>query len=190
MLFAKGDLASKSESTTRVFPGGDSAQLTAGAKSLKQFFPEINPDSVYHYVSRARWSMHDLLRHLLGFTGPADVYFTTWSITMGPATMLLELKRAGLIRSLHAIVDSRIKVNAPEAHQVLAMNADSLKLAKLHAKVLVIHNEFNSATVVSSQNFTNTKRIEAGVIDTHEATALAHIEWIKPLFTETGHGTL
>lgn len=189
MLFAKDEFSSRAEQTTRVFPGGTSPHVTAGAKALKAALPEIRPDSAYHYVSRAKWSMHDLLQYLLSFTGPADVYFTTWNITMGPATLLMELKRAGLIRSLHAVVDSRVKVNAPEAHQILMMNADSLKLAKVHAKVMVIHNEFHSAVVVSSQNFTNTKRIEAGVIDTREQTALSHLEWLKPLFTE-GNGTI
>jgi hypothetical protein len=184
MLFKYADLTKDLDSISKVFQGKGNAQLSKGASSLKKFMPEIKQDHVYHYVTRARWSMHDLLGHLLSFTGPADVYFTTWSITMGPASQIMELKKAGLIRDLYAIIDSRVKTNSPEAHQFLMMNCKALKLAKIHAKVLVIKNEFNCASVLSSQNFTNVKRIEAGTIDTHEQIALQHIEWIKSKINE------
>ena len=184
MLFKSDDLNKDIDGITKVFQSSGKPTLTKGATSLKKFFPDVKQDQIYHYVTRARWSMHDLLAYLLKFTGPSDVYFTTWSITMEPASQIMELKKAGLIQNLYAIIDSRVKTNSPEAHQFLMMNCKALKLAKIHAKVLVIKNEFNCASVLSSQNFTNVKRIETGTIDTHMEIAEQHIEWILSKINE------
>jgi hypothetical protein len=103
---------------------------------------------------------------------------------MEPANEIVSLKRAGLIDNLYAIVDSRVKHNAPEAYQMLMLNATQLKLAKIHAKVMIVLNNEFSFSVVSSQNFTNVKRIEAGTIDPNRNTALEHIEWILKKINE------
>jgi hypothetical protein len=179
MLFLSDDLKLDADQITRTISTSGNAIVSVGSENLKKHLPLLEPCKIYHYVTSARWSMHDLLEHLLTFTGPADVYFTTWSITMVPAQRLVKLKQLGAIKTLHAIVDSRVKVNAPQAFQLLMMNTESLKLVKLHAKVLVIKNDSFCATVISSQNFTNVKRVETGVIDTNPHVADFHSQWIK-----------
>jgi hypothetical protein len=179
MLFRSDEIKPDTDQITRTISTNGNASISVASDNLKKHLPLIEPGKIYHYVTSARWSMHDLLEHLLTFTGPSDVYFTTWAITNIPAQRLVKLKQLGAIKTLHAIVDSRVKVNAPQAFQLLMMNADSLKLVKLHAKVMVIQNDTFCATVISSQNFTNCKRIEAGIIDTNAHIAESHIQWIK-----------
>lgn len=187
MLFQSDDLHIASDPITRVFPGGDpAAQAATGA--LKSFIPNLEHGKVYHYVNRARWSMHDLVRFLIQATGPAQVWLTTWSMTTGPAGFLIGLKNAGQITSISAILSSRIRVNCPEALQLLTYNKARVKLAELHAKVLVIRNDSWSVTVTGSQNWSNIKRIEAGVIDTSAQAADAHIQWIENEIDRTQPG--
>jgi hypothetical protein len=184
MLFKNDEIEQKQDEITAIFEGSTHSFIRSGGMSLKKFLPVIDLHKVTHYVTRARWSMHDLLRHLLSVSGPSDVYFTTWSITMEPASEIVSLKKAGMINNLNAIVDSRVKHNAPEAYQMLMLNATRLKLAKIHAKVMIVINNDFSFSVVSSQNFTNVKRIEAGIIDPNRNAALEHVEWIQKKINE------
>ncbi len=178
MLLKSDELHQASDSVTSVFLGGSTEQIFI-ENSLKEFISELKPETSQHYVNNKRWSTHDLLRFLLKKTGPADVWFTTWSITTAPASILIELKRSGYIKQLTAIVSNRIKVNCPEALQLLTLNSTRLALAEIHAKVMIIKNESWSITVVGSQNWSKIKRIEAGVIDTSSSAANSHISWIE-----------
>lgn len=179
MLFSADNIRRESDNVSRIIPGGKTSDGVSSGK-MKEFLPELQHDHSYHYVNKARWSTHDLLQYyLLPLTGPAKVWMTTWSITTGPATILVDLLRTGLITDLSAIISSRLRVTCPNALQMLMLSEARIALAELHAKVLVIQNDTWSISVVGSQNWSNIKRIEAGVIDTSAQVAAGHIQWIE-----------
>jgi hypothetical protein len=182
MLISSNNLVTKAADNTTAVASIDmkNMSMNAGFRVLNKHFPNgIEQNKSYMYVTRARWSMHDILKFLLSFTGKADVWITTWSITIKPATEIVQLIRQGLIQSLSCILDSRIRINAPDALQMLNANANHVHMGKIHAKTIVIKNKEWGISVTSSQNFTNVKRIEKGIIICTQECADFDINWIN-----------
>lgn len=130
---------------------------------LKKHIGLINQNEIVNFWSFGRWSMHDLLIHLLKQTGPADILVTTWSISEQAIRDILLKHKEGLIKSIQFILDPRIKVRNPKPLQLLAANFP-YKMIACHAKVTIIENEQWKISVVSSANMTNNPRFERGVI--------------------------
>jgi hypothetical protein len=145
---------------------------------LEEKFQEIVRGFSYHYATAGLWSSHDLLFHLLKFTGPAKVYIATWSITEDPARMLVNGLNSGAILELYGLFDIRVKIRNPETYVFAKHNLCKARLTVCHAKVTVIENEQWNISIVGSANYTNNPRIEAGVISTIPATANFHKDWI------------
>lgn len=152
---------------------------------LSQVIGKLEPEQNTHFVSRGEWSMHDLLEFVLGQTGPADIYLTTWALTEEPVRKLFFMKEAGLIKNLYCLVDYRLQVRKPEPLQLLKNMTDHIEFTQCHAKVTVIENEDWQVSVMGSANYTKNPRIEAGILSTLSQVAAFHKEWIKSLT----HGT-
>lgn len=145
---------------------------------LADKLPEIKQGINYHFATAGLWSCHDLLFHLLSFTGPAKVYLATWSITEDPARMLVNGLNNGIIQELYGLFDIRVKIRNPETYIFAKHNLCKARLTVCHAKVTVIENELWKICIVGSANYTNNPRIEAGVISTQAETAAFHKDWI------------
>src|SRR3546814_13166059 len=79
----------------------------------------IMGDSLF-FVTDGAWNNIQLLEYLLGFTGPASVFFTTWSISAEALTQFNAWTEAGDITSLHAILDQGIRNRKPAIYQQAA----------------------------------------------------------------------
>ena len=148
------------------------------SETLERLFPSLKPDCTTHFVCPGQWAMHELLLHLLELTGPARVYFTTWSLKEYPVRLLIDAIDKGKILQLHAILDARVKVRNPEVFHLANQQFSNIKLYDCHAKVVVIENETWSLAVVGSSNMTNNPRIEAGTLCTVPSIAQFHKKWI------------
>ena len=148
--------------------------------TLEKKLPTIRQKVSYHFATGGLWSTHELLFHLLKFTGPAKVAIATWSITEQPARMLVNGLNSGLITEMIGLFDVRCKQRAPETYAFAKHNFCKARLTVCHAKVTVIYNDDWCISIVGSSNYTNNPRIEAGVISMHKNTAKGHLSWIIP----------
>jgi len=99
-----------------------------------------NEDDTIHFVSMGDWSTHDLLFYFLKMTGPADVFFTTWSISEFAIRQLYSYVDTGMITKLSGLFDYRNGIHKPAELQFLKQITSDIKAAKCHAKVVVIRN--------------------------------------------------
>jgi hypothetical protein len=146
---------------------------------LKEHLGKIEQNRHYRFWSKGQWSMHELLEFLLLQTGASDVYLTTWTITEDPMRKIFLLKKKGLIKSLHCVLDQRIKGNKPGPFQLLKNTADSLRLTQCHAKSLVLVNGKFNVSVLGSANLSRNPRLEAGTISTNKEAVNFDLNIIK-----------
>jgi hypothetical protein len=158
--------------------GGQAAFLVGkrGA-DLAQLIPELPPFWSGDIITDGHWSLHELIGYLMRHTGSAEVWLTSWGISTEPLQAILDMVRGGLITKLNLILNHRVVQGAPQAYQLLrALHDDarvSISLAKIHAKLVVIHNELHELRIVTSANLTNNPRIENYNISTHREHALS-----------------
>ncbi len=138
-------------------------------EAMEAMIGELDHDQVIKFYTRGAWSMHQLLEYVLLQTGPANVTFSTWTISEDPARKMFELKQAGIIKSLRALIDFRIRQRHPQPYQLLESICDQIKLGKCHAKITIIENETWSVSIVGSANYSRNHRLEAGTIFTRKA---------------------
>jgi hypothetical protein len=151
---------------------------------LREEIPKLEHDTVTHYATGGRWSMHEVILHILELIGPAKMYLTTWTVTEDPMRALFQGINSGMVTELYCVLDYRIEKRKAEAFQLAKVNASKIKLTKCHAKVTVLQNEEWSVSIVSSANLSANPRIEAGVICTDKASAEFHKGWIMDLINE------
>jgi len=140
---------------------------------------KIHKGETIHLVSAAEWSAHDLINHLVSQTGPVDLWFTTWSISEDGLRSMLKLRDTGGITSINAVLDWRIRIRNPSAHQLARGQVDRLRVYSCHAKIYVLRNTKWGISIVSSANMTNNPRIEASVITEDPKIAGWHSNWIS-----------
>lgn len=145
---------------------------------LEKAIGKINAGESIHFDTVNKWSLHDMVVYLLNQTGPAHLYFSTWSIKEYPARIITKLKIEGALKSLNALLDYRIQTTSPDAYQLLQNNCDKINLIRCHAKLTVIENNEFAISIVSSSNFTTNTRAECGVITENREVANYRKEWI------------
>ena len=139
----------------------------------------LEHDTVMQFVTKAEWSTHDLLFHILNQVGASEVTIATWSVSSPAVAQIANLLESGMITKLNGLFDWRMKVRCPEAAQFLKYNCADIRLINCHAKVTVIRNKDWNITIVGSANLTNNPRIESGVIFTDKETADFNLEWMN-----------
>lgn len=146
---------------------------------------ELPSEGCIHFVNHGEWSSHDLLYHILSQTGPAAVAFATWSMSPPAANLVLQMVDEGLIKSIDAVLDYRIKVRNAEAAQLAEFNFSNIALTTSHAKCIAVVNEKWGVAVVGSANFTNNPRIEVGTVTVDKGIANFHQSWIKEVIKKS-----
>ncbi|MBS1684780.1 MAG: hypothetical protein JSS76_08500 [Bacteroidetes bacterium] len=146
---------------------------------------DLVPGHSIHYMTEARWHLHDLLVYCLGQTGPADLYLCMYAVKEYQANMIASMKSRGLIRELHVLLDYRSGVNHADALQILRANADSIGAIRTHAKLVVLRNDQMGVVITGSANLTANTRSDAGVITCDTTVANYRIEYIKAKINAT-----
>lgn len=151
-----------------------SAQLSIGKHGvkLKQLLPSLAPDHTYLAITRGACSFHQMIEHVVGLIGPCDVWITSWGISQEPLNSILQLHRAGSIRRLRCLFDSRIREECPQAYQLTLLSNADIKLGKNHSKIAVMLNADASVVISASANLTNNPRMESYVLITHRSTVI------------------
>jgi len=147
-------------------------------QALSNAIPKITMGENIHYVSMGSWSNHDLVNHLLQQIGPAEFLFCTWSVSDIAVKSILNNLKNGQVTKLTGVLDWRVKSYRPEIFSFMQFNIARLRITTCHAKCFVLINNNFQIAVVTSANFTNNPRIEAGVICCDEIAAKFHKNWI------------
>lgn len=146
---------------------------------LQEAMPSIQQGMDYPYASGGDWSTHDLIKHLLQFTGPAHLHAATWSVSDAATQTLVGLCRDGLLLSIRMLVDWRVQVRTPGFLAIARQEFADVRVSSCHAKCFVLHNQRWCVSCVGSANFTGNPRIEAGHISTSSAVGDFHRRWIE-----------
>ena len=155
------------------------ATFGGSLRELRQTVAEIAPDRLVHFVTAGKWSSHQLLSYLIAQTGAVHLRMCTWSMTEDPCRALLQLRNRGLLLSAECVLSERISERTPTVYQLARNVFDKIKLAKLHAKGMVLYNDTWTVTIVGSANLTRNPKMEAGGIDTSAKTAEFHLKWLQ-----------
>lgn len=184
-LFRISEIKSNQASPEAVSPPHCTTQQRAmqvsgdAADVLKKIVTQLDQYTQIHWRSKGHFSMHDLLICLLGITGPADVWLTTWALTERPAKEIVQLVADGKIKSLRCVFDYKINDRGNAPVKMVEKHATQFAYAKCHAKMLVVRNETFAISVAGSANFTRNPRMEAGVIVCDKKVAEMDIAWIS-----------
>jgi len=152
---------------------------------LNALLPPLKEGTAYHMVSRGHWSLHEMMSLLLSRIGPAHVSLASWGITQEPLNKVLRLARTGAISALDLYFDSRVKLQCPQAWQlILAAKSEGLAipvrvgLSKNHSKVIILRNAEWGIVVSGSANLTDNPRQEYYVVTVNAGLAAASFaEW-------------
>ncbi len=109
-----------------------------------------------------RFSLFDILAHVLTFTGPAHLHLSTWTAGLVDLARLRGLLDRGELLSARLLVDKGIETFTPanlEAAKA-AVGGGNLHLAPVHAKFMVLRNAGWSLAIRTSMNLNENRRAE------------------------------
>lgn len=120
------------------------------------------------YLSNAL-QVADVLRWILGQTGPADVQMTSFSISEEFLRRIFFIEKEGLVRKLDIVLDFKATNKTLILWPFIAQTVENCYLADNHSKLLLVSNERWKVAVIMSQNLTRGNRYESGSITTDAA---------------------
>ena len=109
-----------------------------------------------------------LLSWIIGQTGPADVYVTTFSTSDAFLRGFLNLKKKNLLLKTILLADLKASKKTYRLYKEMQSCFDAVYLAKNHSKVMLVQNDRWTVTVISSQNQTYGDRAECTVVTTSQ----------------------
>ena len=118
-------------------------------------------------VTKGQFSLIDIIRVLLGKSGPAHVWFTSWTAGIRDARTAAWLLQNGSMLSLKILTDQTFPTRQPKyCLEILKMFGDrSIWCSNVHCKIALIHNDEFSFVVRSSMNLNKNQRFEQFDID-------------------------
>jgi hypothetical protein len=141
--------------------------------------PDINikPEKVIPFFSDGKWSLFHLLSLCLGYTGPADVRISSFSLSENAVRSFLNDKDRGLIKSLSLLFDISIPHRKIDLMLFAREVFSEIRLCPNHSKIILIDGKLK-VCIISSHNLTPNPRLEAGVI----FTTKEHYKFYSDLF--------
>ena len=133
-------------------------------KEIEKYIPKLKRKMVYPFWSNGRWTLHDLLSYILKKTGPAKVHLSTFSISEVAIRSLANEINQGKITELNCLFDYTNQINKLQILYFTSNIATEIKLAKNHAKLILIENKDWKISIVGSANLSPNPRYETGVI--------------------------
>lgn len=173
MLFRLSDIATQAPKDTapeRADSGAvtdanrQKSMLCKAEQSLAEALPKLERGTTTHYLTAGAWALHDLVRHVARQTGPAHLIGFTWSITEPAVRQLVTMRDNRELLSMSMIIDTAMSKWSRAACEFAKNNSLQFRTTPIHAKGFLLTNDKWAISVISSANFSNNPRIEAGVI--------------------------
>lgn len=155
--------------------------LTQENDKLVNALPSIKHNTTYHLQSFGKWSLHHMVLHLIDVIGPAHLWGTSYAICQKSMQALFNRNKTGDILSISFLLDPEVRKKSANAFQFLLGITDKIGLKPNHAKCTVLQNKHNSATIISSSNWSVNRRVEVYCIDTNPSTAEFYSKLIEEL---------
>lgn len=114
-------------------------------------------------LTKGDFSMVDILRHCAKEIGPCRVDIGTWTAAHSDTKKAFDMLRDGNITAMRWLVDRSFPQRQPKyyAGVVEKFGRDSVRLARFHAKFILLENDSFSVAVRTSMNLNENKRIES-----------------------------
>ena len=118
-----------------------------------------------HFYSVGGFNLIQLIFYVLHFTGPANLFLTSYSISVDSINALRRKVDRNEILSVKFLIDNRVRSISPKPFDVLVNTfPGAYRCCAMHAKVALIWNDTWKVDIVGSQNATCNPKLERGVI--------------------------
>lgn len=184
VMAAAAPAAADKKAGTQSF-GSETFTARERLDNIEKYIADLQPGQSCCYLTYGAWSSIELLEHLLNKSGPAAVYFSTWSISAEAIARAAAWHNTGVITDLHVLLDAGLRNRKPDLFQQALGSFPKLKITAIHAKVTVVQNELYNLVVIGSPNYTKNPRIETGVIIHNKDVADFNIKWMLEEFYGT-----
>lgn len=113
-------------------------------------------------LTKGDFSMIDIIRHLVNEMGPCQVDIGTWTAARSDIAQAYNLIEDERITRLRFLVDRSFPSRQPKYYRSLIekFGRDSVRIARFHAKFIVMRNDEWDIAVRTSMNLNENKRIE------------------------------
>ncbi len=136
----------------------DQRRVTSAAEAVAGFKPGIE---IFGFTKGA-FSLIDLLRALLDISGPAALAISTWTAAKYDAAEVLDFIHSGKVTETRWLVDFSFQRRCPEVANEIRwlFGTDSIRVAKNHAKFVLLTNTQWQIVVRTSMNLNTNPRFE------------------------------
>ena len=113
-------------------------------------------------LTKGDFSMIDILRHVAKEIGPCDIACGTWTAAAAEIKQAFDMLEDRNIRSIRFLVDRSFPQRQPKYYAALLQRFgdDCVRMARFHAKFILLENERFSVAVRTSMNLNLNERIE------------------------------
>lgn len=113
-------------------------------------------------LTKGDFSMIDILRHVANEIGPCHIDVGTWTAAAAEIKQAFDMLKDRNILSARFLVDRSFPSRQPKYYSALQdkFGKDSVRLARFHAKFILLENENFSVAVRTSMNLNLNERIE------------------------------
>lgn len=113
-------------------------------------------------LTKGDFSMIDILRHVVSEIGPCRIDIGTWTAAHSDVKQAFNMLDDKRILSMRWLVDRSFPQRQPKYYKSVLdkFGRDSVRLARFHAKYILLENDQFSVAVRTSMNLNMNKRIE------------------------------
>ena len=131
-------------------------------ESAKRCIGEINKGCEIFGLTKGDFSMIDILRHIAAQIGPCHIDIGTWTASAAEIKQAETMLTDRNILSMRWLVDRSFPARQGKyfANLLQKFGQDSVRLARFHAKFILLENDNFSVAVRTSMNLNENKRIE------------------------------
>lgn len=177
-LFTFDDINEKKNFDSRETKGSVAYAKLSPEDMILHKFGALKQEQTIHFVTGGVWSLTDLVHYVLKQTGKASLIGYTWSFTAPAAQKVIWMKEQGLIDEMSFVVDYTMSKWSRGAFNLIKPLCANITTTQIHAKGFVIWNDGWKVSCVSSMNFSNNPRIEAGVLSTERGVFDFSKSWV------------
>lgn len=159
-----------------------------GLVTAAEAIGRMTPGMALAGITKGGFSMLDIIQHILGEIGSADIDVSTWTMGVYDADVLWQFVRDRSIRSIRFVVDPSMfgrKVELSTAF-LAAFGAETIRAIDNHAKFTLIGNEAWQITICSSMNLNRNARLENFVLLTDPGVYAFYRAIVDSVFRDVG----
>lgn len=113
-----------------------------------------------------RLQVADILETVLEYTGPAEIWQSTFSVSEEFLRRMYFIRKKKNILAAHLLFDHKAAAKTLKLWPFIERTYDTAFMSDNHSKVLLVKAKKKEVTVITSQNLTRGNRYESTVITT------------------------